>query len=123
MVENKIPAQQDVPALVALLSEQIQDVKTSIDDLKTGLNDGLKHLEIRLDDHAMRLTSLERAEIRREEAERVRGQMFASFEQANDNLVASRHVQFSRWQVWLGLAGLLLACATFVAAEIHSAWG
>ena len=118
-MSDKIPPQEDVPALVALLSEQIADVKTSIEDLKQGLNDGLKHLEIRLDDHAVRLTHLERSEIRREEAERVRAQMVAKWDEAVEGNQQAEHVRLSRTQVRIALTGILLACLSFVVGEIH----
>jgi hypothetical protein len=119
MVGDRIPPQEDVPGLVALLSEQISDVKTSIDDLKRGLNDGLRHLEVRLDDHAMRLTTLERSEIRREEADRVRSQMLGYWDQAGDNLREQKQSQLSAMQVKIAWAGILVACVTFIANEIH----
>jgi hypothetical protein len=119
MVGDRIPPQEDVPGLVALLSEQISDVKTSIDDLKRGLTDGLRHLEVRLDDHAMRLTTLERSEIRREEADRVRSQMLGYWDQAGDNLREQKQFQLSAMQVKIAWAGILVACVTFIAGEIH----
>lgn len=119
-MSEKIPKTEDVPALVALLSEQILDVKASIDDLKTGLTDGLRHLEVRLDDHAMRLTHLERAEIRREEAERVRSQIRRSYEDADEARVRHANLGLSRVQVRVGWAGVLIACITTVLAELKN---
>lgn len=116
---ERIPPQEDVPALVALLSEQITDVKVAIDDLKKGLNDGLRHLEVRLDDHAVRLTNLERSEIRREEAERVRAQMFASWDEVGDNVRQDKNTKMSQMQVKIAFSGIVLACITFIAGEIH----
>ena len=120
MVADRIPNSADVPALVALLSEQITDVKTSIDELKQGLSDGLNHLEVRLDDHAVRLTALERSEIRREEAERVKSQMYARMEDVSEANHRNQTVFLSRAQMRIGWAGALLACVTIVLGEVHT---
>lgn len=117
---ERIPKSEDVPALVALLSEQILDVKASIDDLKTGLTDGLKHLEIRLDDHAVRLTALERQEIRREEAERVRSHFLESMQDAESARIERAAIGLSTWQVRIGWAGIVVACVTIVLGELHA---
>jgi hypothetical protein len=119
-MSERIPPHEDIPALVALLSEQIGDVKASIDDLKKDLTGGLRHLEVRLDDHASRLTQLERGEIRREEAERVKAQMWESFERASDNKVQATGLELSSRQVKAAMFGVALACVTFIASEIHS---
>jgi hypothetical protein len=119
VVSDLIPNSEDVPALVALLSEQIADVKTSIDDLKKGLSAGLNHLEIRLDDHAGRLTALERSEIRREEAERVKAQFFETVGDAQERDMQRNHVLLSKTQIRIGWAGVLVACSTIVLSEIH----
>lgn len=118
MVSDRIPPQEDLPGLVALLSEQIGEVKSAIDDLKQGLAHGLQHLEIRLDDHAVRLTHLERAEIRREEAERVRSQMQKTMNDAFDDRVQQEHLGLTRIQVRIGWIGVMAACATIVIAEL-----
>jgi hypothetical protein len=118
--DQRIPPQEDVPALVALLSEQIADVKFSIDDLKQGLNDGLRHLEVRLDDHAVRLTNLERSEIRREEAERVKAQMLTRWDDAGEKARKREHAQLTKLQVKSAWFGVCLACVTFIASEIHA---
>jgi hypothetical protein len=118
-VSDRIPNSEDVPALVALLSEQIADVKTSIDDLKKGLSAGLDHLEIRLDDHAVRLTALERSEIRREEAERVKAQFFETVGDAQERDLQRNHFLLSKTQIRIGWASVLVACSTIVLSEIH----
>lgn len=118
VVSDRIPPQEDLPGLVALLSEQISDVKSAIDDLKQGLASGLHHLEVRLDDHAVRLTNLERSEIRREEADRVRAQMQRSVSEAFDDRVQQEHLGLTRIQVRIGWISVMAACATIVIAEL-----
>jgi hypothetical protein len=119
-VSEIIPKSDDVPALVALLSEQILDVKASIEDLKLGLNDGLRHLEVRLDDHAVRLTNLERAEIRREEAERVRAQFRRTLDEADEARDRDVGIGLSRLQVKIGWIGIVVACGTVFLSELKN---
>lgn len=123
MSDPIIPAQQDLPGLVAVLSEQISEVKSSIDGLRQGLSDGLRHLEVRLDDHAVRITTLERSEIRREESEAAHARMMQIVEQHRDNQAQDKHVHLSGLQVKIAFGGLLLTFVTIIASELHQLWG
>lgn len=118
-MSDRIPPQEDLPALVLLLSEQIGDVKTSLEELKQGLSTGLRHLEGRLDDHALRLTYLERSEIRREEGEKVRAQMFQNWDSKDAAQQRRLNTGLSQAQLRVGWASIVCACVAIIASNIN----
>lgn len=106
---------QDLTATVAVVSHQIGEVKTAIENLH-------RENTRRLDDHGQRIGALEEAQIRADEREQTEERLRAVLKEERGDAARERHdeaaLSLNRWQLILALLTLIGPIA-YIVSTVH----